>query len=257
MTTCAACGRTFEAKSVRAKYCSPRCRWRLVKSGGMPYKPIERQCVVCETVFLSRSRSAKREKFCSPRCRVKHWNAIMAKRPRPRWNRAPRRCEHCGAEYMPTTPRARWCQRSCRMKGSYAIHKARRRAERQLPKTCVECGQDFTPNAFVGQRQTYCSRRCSLRVASRTIRARRPEGQKGRTIPRDIRRRIAPRIVPPPVGRRLAGRVLRISTSKSRARDPRLRSTAAVTVSVRLALPYARPGDWMRPAHLVSLSLLS
>lgn len=193
MRTCAACGTSFETTSARAKYCSPRCRWRLVKSGGMPYQPIERRCVVCSTTFMSRSRSALREKFCSAKCSAKHWNAIMAKRPRPRWDRSRRRCERCGIEYMPTTPRARWCSSRCRQRGSYEIEKVRKAALRQAAKACAECGQDFTPNAFVGQRQKYCSRRCASRVASRTHLANLPPGGKNRTIPREIRRRLLER----------------------------------------------------------------
>lgn len=194
--TCVACGTSFETQHPdpeRVKYCSPRCRWRLVKSGGTAVRPIERRCVVCGAAFMSRSRSAQREKFCSPRCRAKHWNAIMAKRPRPRWTRAARRCQKCGAEYMPTTPRQRWCGAPCRMRGSYEIEKARKAEERQAPKVCVECGESFTPNAFIGQRQTYCSRRCSTRVASRTRYAGMPPNERNRTIPREIRHRVLAR----------------------------------------------------------------
>lgn len=187
---CEACGISFEVKHrdpSRVKYCSPRCRWRLVKRHGQKFESMERICVVCGKTFSSRSRAPQREKFCSKACSAKHWNAIMAKRPRPRtWTPTLRPCVNCGREFTPRRPTQKTCGRSCLQRHRY--QQARAQLKKDLGSlSCPECGNVVERTHG---RQKFCSHRCAMRAAARTAWVSHPETRRGRTIPSSLRKTV-------------------------------------------------------------------
>ena len=69
--TCKCCGNTFDAKSPKAMFCSPKCRAKYYSQAAAESKKHECVCENCGTPFIT-TRSDK--KYCCDACRVKARN---------------------------------------------------------------------------------------------------------------------------------------------------------------------------------------
>lgn len=128
--TCPTCGGQFAVEHYSDRvYCSRKC------ANTRHPAPI---CQQCGTAFVRRR--GHDPKFCSRQC----YATFIATKPR--------RCDFCGAEFLPRGNEGRFCTPSCQQK-------ARRR---RFTLCCEVCGTEFETLECKRGRRRYCSQRCRI-----------------------------------------------------------------------------------------------
>jgi hypothetical protein len=123
---CIICGEEFETKSSRRSIC---------------YKEHIRKCLICGQEFV-----VKTWPFDQQICSNKHCKARYV---RDLSNSKTKRCEYCGAEFKPNSPRQKYCS---------GPHYA----------TCQICGAKFELASLVNPPST-CSSECAAKLRERTM----------------------------------------------------------------------------------------
>ena len=135
MRACKTCGKEITARSLRSRFCSPRC-WYISNR-----KRIQKTCVVCFKSFET-VRSDNR-RACSMECGWK-----LERR------RTPLKCETCGVNFWRhNSTTRRFCSRRCANKAAY----------KQVQVRCGNCRKLFTRcrAAVARVKNTFCTRECS------------------------------------------------------------------------------------------------
>lgn len=103
---CEYCGKEFEQRFGREKFCSQECGY---KSRKLP--PIKKTCEMCGKEFeIKRSGGNRKQKFCSTKCSTKHVSKVLTVHE---WITV--KCEECGKEMrVKDKPnRKRFCGYKC------------------------------------------------------------------------------------------------------------------------------------------------
>lgn len=111
MKICECCGREFEPKQMRSKYCSDQCRakgWYKKHRGG-----VTKTCKWCGKTFYAERRQ---QKYCSAECRYQatydNTKSKMVKKPnqkRKKPDYSPKMCPYCGKEFIPKHGSQKYC----------------------------------------------------------------------------------------------------------------------------------------------------
>ncbi len=117
---------------------------------------MEIYCVYCGRKFTPSPFFLEHARFCSIKCRNDYQAYVVdGKTPPPEKSSEKsseiqpkkRLCEHCGAEFIPTSFNQKYCSEQCRTKHNNELHKK--------VKQCDVCGKDFTVSKHKGA-QTSC-----------------------------------------------------------------------------------------------------
>lgn len=100
--TCESCGTSIETMSIKAKYCSERCKHSTYRAARPKVKA---NCLECGVEFVVR-RGARR---CSPKCRAKK----VTRNHRLTRLQIQLTCPFCGVEFSTTNRRKRYCSKDC------------------------------------------------------------------------------------------------------------------------------------------------
>ena len=87
----------------------------------------------------------------------------------PAWRKTPRKCQHCGAEYLPRDRKQRFCSGDCRRKHYTVVYGL---------KPCAFCGRSFLPKQAA---QKYCCPKCADDADARNRQAKNPWRNEVRT----------------------------------------------------------------------------
>jgi hypothetical protein len=166
---CPTCGAPVTGRADR-KFCCYSCK-KKSQARRHPRLKAEYTCRHCQVRF--HPKESGRTTFCSRSCSQEHRTA-NASGQKP-YVQTPMRsclCEVCGATFESKLA-SRTCSKSC------GIERERRRV-RQIandnhsatPRTCAECGNDFTP-AYGARNRIYCSKPCLTRSSRRATKQRR------------------------------------------------------------------------------------
>lgn len=154
--TCVECGATFTPRDRRGKYCSSRCRIRVLERN-RPKRPSRGwhtiQCAWCGHDHRTRNKS----RHCSQSC-AGTAVAYDGKSSPIRWAR----CDWCGR--LLSGHSRKWCSEGCRQRRYQPV------ATDLEYGGCRECGGTFVRRA--GQLGAFCSAGCSRRAGKRTRRHR-------------------------------------------------------------------------------------
>lgn len=188
---CVICGGAVTHKNRRTRTCGKRCGKVLSDRSRSQASTTRRtrQCECCGTVFVMRAESGRamagktREgRFCSRACSHAAVRVYESKADKKRAARrrklAPfgvgeaRACDVCGRSFIRTSRNHSLCSDACR--SEHGRRMARHRAEvagleRQEPRPCRECGEEFTP-AYGTKRRVFCSDACGRRFGRRVRR---------------------------------------------------------------------------------------
>jgi len=109
MKICEYCGKEFEPKQQRSKYCS-----RLCQVYGCRSQEKKSICQCCGREYIQQH---GREKYCSDDCRIK----VINEKKKEAYNKStltgkPKICEECGKEFFPHSEKQRFCCKSCSSK---------------------------------------------------------------------------------------------------------------------------------------------
>lgn len=154
---CEYCGRTFEAPTVRSRFCSNACRHRQYNEQKHPdwYRKVEgiKTCPMCGKRFETENR---RKIFCSRKCKDKN-SARTSRTPEQERERYKRMMAALGKEYK---SREEIAQEAEQKKQEKERDKAKRLA---ITYTCVVCGREYHT---LNTNQKTCSSECSKRYTN-------------------------------------------------------------------------------------------
>ena len=169
---CAVCGKEFTARATNIKTCSEECRKKYRATAYHEKKPARKvKCKICGREFETKS---NRQQCCSEacslqnsynHCRERYYRVgkparALARAERKYGKSEPRKCEHCGKEYKPTTVAQRYCCRAC-YESARHHEPPPEPAEPKKPmsewvKEAAECNLDYgTYRAFRNMGKTY------------------------------------------------------------------------------------------------------
>lgn len=157
MRKCEYCGKEFEPKQSRSKYCSRECQVKGFHASRP--KGETKKCKWCGQVFFA---THKGNKYCSPSCRQKaadEQRTIIAEKKKIA--KQPIKCKHCGAEFVPRHKRQIFCCEQCGYEYRYehTPKKESKESREYKPQICAICGKEFIKTA-AHSRQKYCSDEC-------------------------------------------------------------------------------------------------
>ncbi len=194
MAMCPICGKQFQKKMIRQKYCSPACgryanRHNKVTHTEMPNAEVIRTftCRRCGELVKVTDPLDKRLKFCSQHCEKLFWKhpekaeALVVERTFV--------CRGCGKTVKVTSAfdrRHTFCSKKCQQKYVQKMNrKGREKAQEEKKKeaygfTCKECGKYVDLADKPDRRRVYCSPECRKRHMLRVIKLRKTESKKGK-----------------------------------------------------------------------------
>lgn len=145
--TCLYCGKTFNAKKVKQKFCSIGCNSKYYGERSKKYK----MCPVCNKSFWCGS---SRRVYCSGECKLKV--------KQPKAIKTIYYCKTCGKEIIGHSKLH--CSEKCKMKYEQQRHKEYYMNEHQ-PRTfvCKVCGRIVT-TTYGDKRRNICSDACKKQV---------------------------------------------------------------------------------------------
>ena len=161
ITCSAVCAKARQTLTTLRSHAAKKAQKQAVKMETIKLRvhapPIERNCVICNTVFFRQGVVGGNRKTCSGAC-----STILRRNSRDRWrgiNRTnlsyPIPCIMCGVFFFRKTKVIRLCSRECRV--AYRSRKGfdERQAARSILKVCVVCNV-----AFSEKRGIVCSLAC-------------------------------------------------------------------------------------------------
>ncbi len=193
-TTCPICGKQFQKKMSRQKYCSPACgryanRHNKVTHSENPDAEVIRTftCRRCGDLVRVTDPMDKRLKFCSQYCEKLFWKhpekaeALVVERTFV--------CRGCGKTVKVTSAFDRrhiFCSKKCQQK--YVVkmnkkaHGKAQATKKDMTKsgfTCKGCGTYVEVEGKPDARRLYCSVECRKRHTLRVIKLRKTKSEKG------------------------------------------------------------------------------
>lgn len=139
---CQSCGKDFQAKYPRQKFCSLSCYWKALEDN------IIRKCKTCSRPF--RVRPSQIANNCGIYCCRNCWKASLFS--------VTKNCERCGKNFTVPGSRKtqRYCDRNC-FAGSSRPERTKR-----VKRMCAECGRIFTAHFSVVRPggAIFCSQAC-------------------------------------------------------------------------------------------------
>ncbi|MBQ3442366.1 MAG: HNH endonuclease [Selenomonadaceae bacterium] len=157
--TCAFCGKEFQTRSKKAKFCSSSCASRSFYTAPKE----ERTCPICGKVFTVHKSRPKI--YCSNKCSGASHSVPTAEKI----------CPVCGKTFtVKIYEKVRTCSREC---ANALISRTRQSSSVQLARTCPVCGKIF--KTYPSVQSKTCSRECGNKLAAQT-----------RSLPDDLRGQI-------------------------------------------------------------------
>lgn len=137
---CLVCGKPVVGKPASAKVCSPACQ--IARRNSLLFPPRPRPCIVCGTVFDSRTSA----KVCSEECsQARRAGVPLDQLPKVQRLAETSTCETCGKAYRPWRPRQRGCSPDC-MRAGNIRRRVDKLRKRYAPRGCLICGQEYAPS---------------------------------------------------------------------------------------------------------------
>ncbi|MBE7032928.1 MAG: hypothetical protein E7406_01725 [Ruminococcaceae bacterium] len=159
MRKCEYCGKEFEPKQSRSKYCSRECQVKGFHASRP--KGETKKCKWCGKEFFAPHKGIK---YCSLLCKMKaadEQRTIIAEQKKQ--EKKPIKCKHCGAEFVPRHKRQIFCCEQCGYEYRYEhTPKKKSKGIREYnSRICAICGKEFVPSNSI---QKYCSKECSRKA---------------------------------------------------------------------------------------------
>lgn len=193
MAMCPICGKQFQKKMSRQKYCSPACgryanRHNKVTHTETPDAEVIRTftCRRCGELVKVTDPLDKRLKFCSQHCEKLFWKhpekaeALVVERTFV--------CRCCGKTVNVTSAfdrRHTFCSKKCQQK--YVVMMNRKEREKVLKEQegksgfiCKECGKKVVLKEKSDRRRAYCSAECRKRHTLQVSKLRKKGSKKGK-----------------------------------------------------------------------------